>query len=101
MRYHAYNPRLLRSGRLSHGVNFYLNYWKDQMMADGDQPPVGLLLCTDRDQTKVEYATDGLDHQLFVSRYLVSLPKPEELERLIETDRAVWDQQHRTEESKP
>jgi predicted nuclease of restriction endonuclease-like (RecB) superfamily len=75
-------------------MNFYLNYWKDQMMQPGDQPPVGLLLCTDKDQTKVEYATGGLDHQLFVSRYLVALPKPEELERLIETDRAVWEQHH-------
>lgn len=79
---------------LSHGVNFYLNYWKENVMADGDQPPVGLLLCTDKDQTKVEYATGGLDHQLFVSRYLVALPKPEELQQLIETDRAVWEQRH-------
>lgn len=64
-------------------------------MQPGDQPPGSLLLCTDKDQTKVEYATGGLDRQLFVSRYLVALPKPEELERLIETDRAVWEQHHR------
>ncbi len=75
-------------------MNFYLNYWKEQMVQPGDQPPVGLLLCTDKDQTKVEYATGGLDHQLFVSRYLVALPKPEQLERLIEADRAVWEQHH-------
>lgn len=75
-------------------MNFYLNYWKAEVMADGDQPPVGLLLCTGKDQTKVEYATGGMDQQLFVSRYLVALPKPEDLERLIETDRAVWEQQH-------
>ena len=35
-----------------------------------------------------------LDHQLFVSRYLVALPKPEQLEQLIETDRAAWEQHH-------
>ena len=75
-------------------MNFYLNYWKDQVVADGDNPPVGLLLYTDKDSTKVEYATAGLDHQLFVSRYQVVLPKPEELERLIEEDRAVWEQRH-------
>jgi predicted nuclease of restriction endonuclease-like (RecB) superfamily len=75
-------------------MNFYLNYWKDQVMAEGDNPPVGLLLCTDKDQTKVEYATGGLDHQIFVSRYLVALPKPEQLEQLIETDRAAWEQHH-------
>jgi hypothetical protein len=75
-------------------MNFYLNYWKGQVMAEGDNPPVGLLLCTDKDQTKVEYATGGLDHQLFVSRYLVALPKPEQLEQLIEADRAAWEQHH-------
>jgi len=75
-------------------MNFYLNYWKDQVMAEGDNPPIGLLLCTDKDQTKVEYSTGGLDHQLFVSRYLVALPKPEQLEQLIESDRAVWEQHH-------
>lgn len=73
-------------------MNFYLNYWKDQVMTGGDNPPVGLLLCTDKENTKVEYATAGLDQQLFVSRYQVILPKPEELERLIEEDRAVWEQ---------
>jgi predicted nuclease of restriction endonuclease-like (RecB) superfamily len=75
-------------------MNFYLNYWKENIVAEGDQPPVGLLLCTDKDQTKVEYATGGLDHQLFVSRYLVALPRPEQLQQLIEIDRAVWEQHH-------
>lgn len=75
-------------------MNFYLNYWKDQMMAQGDNPPVGLILCADKDQTKVEYATGGLDHQLFVSRYLVALPKPEQIQKFIEEDRATWEQQH-------
>ena len=73
-------------------MNFYLNYWKAEMMQPGDEPPIGLLLCTDKDSTKVEYATGGLDHQLFVSRSLVALPKPEELERLVENDRAAWQQ---------
>jgi predicted nuclease of restriction endonuclease-like (RecB) superfamily len=73
-------------------MNFYLNYWKAEVMAEGDGPPVGLLLCAGKDQTKVEYATAGLDHQLFVSRYLVSLPGTAELERLIEADRAAWEQ---------
>ena len=73
-------------------MNFYLNYWKTNMMAEGDNPPVGLLLCSDKDETKVEYAAGGLNHRLFVSRYLVALPKPSELEKLIEADRAAWEQ---------
>src|SRR6266545_6790409 len=73
-------------------MHFYLNYWNAEVVVDGDQPPVGLLLCSDKDQTKVEYATAGMDHQLFVSRYLVALPKPEQLQQLIERDRTVWEQ---------
>ena len=75
-------------------MNFYLNYWKAEMMQSGDHPPVGLILCTDRKETRVSYATAGLDQQLFVSRYLVALPKPEEIQALIEHDTAVWQQNH-------
>jgi hypothetical protein len=49
---------------------------------------VGLLLCSDKDATRVEYAAAGIDHQLFVSRYLVALPQPERLREMIEADRA-------------
>jgi len=76
-------------------MNFYLNFWKDTMMEPDDNPPVGLILCADRDSTKVQYATAGLDQQLFVSRYLVALPKPEELQALIERDQAVFEEQSR------
>lgn len=74
-------------------MNYYLNYWRDQQMEPDDHPPVGLLLCTDREETKVQYATAGIDHDLFVSRYLVALPEPEELEALIDNDRAVFEEQ--------
>ena len=93
----------LKTRAFQHGdagqMNFYLNYWKENLMTEGDQPPVGLILCTDKKQTRVDYATSGLDRQLFVSRYLVALPKPEDLERLIETDRAVWEQNYEAGES--
>ena len=75
----------------SHGdagqMNFFLNYFKRQVMAVDDNPPVGIILCSDRDQTKVEFATAGLDNQLFVSRYLVALPSAEELREFIQRDR--------------
>ncbi len=88
----------LKTRAFRHGdagqMSFHLNYWKAEMMQPGDEPPVGLILCTDKKETRVDYATAGLDQQIFVSRYLVALPKPEELERLIETDRAAWEQHH-------
>ena len=79
-------------------MNFYLNWWSDHMLVDGDQPPVGLVLCSDKDETKVHYATAGLDYQLFVSRYQVALPSPEDLQRLVEADRALFDQRRVPEE---
>ena len=81
-------------------MNFYLNWWRDHMLIEGDQSPVGLILCSDKDETKVHYATAGLDHQLFVSRYLVALPSPEELQRLVEADRALLEQ-HRAGHEEP
>ena len=41
-------------------MNFYLNYWKANELGEGDNPPVGLLLCSGKEMTKVEYATGGL-----------------------------------------
>jgi predicted nuclease of restriction endonuclease-like (RecB) superfamily len=70
-------------------MNFYLNYWKANELEDGDGPPVGLLLCSAKSTTRVEYATAGLDHQLFVSRYLVALPSADQLRNLVEADRAA------------
>jgi len=70
-------------------MNFYLNYWEANELEDGDSAPVGLLLCSDKSATRVEYATAGLDHQLFVSRYLVALPSADQLRELVETDRAA------------
>lgn len=88
----------LKTRAFQHGdagqMNYYLNYWKDQIMQRADQPPVGLILCTDKNQTRVDYATGGLDHQLFVSRYLHVLPSAEALQRLIEEDTARWQQLH-------
>lgn len=73
---------------LSNGVNFYLNWFKAKMTAPGDQPPVGILLCSDKDGTEVEFATAGMDNKLFVSRYLTALPSAAQLKALVDADRA-------------
>ncbi len=69
-------------------MNFYLNYFKDRLAAPGDQPPVGIILCSNKDGAEVEYATSGISNKLFVSRYLTALPSVEQLKRFVETDRA-------------
>lgn len=68
-------------------MNFYLNYYRQEVMPEGDNLPVGLILCTDRERVHVEYATAGLDNQVFVSRYLLALPSVEQLEAFLAEER--------------
>ena len=55
-------------------LNSYVSYWKKNEMRPGDNPPVGLLLCTQKGEQMVEYALAGMDNQLFVSTYQLQLP---------------------------
>jgi predicted nuclease of restriction endonuclease-like (RecB) superfamily len=65
-------------------INTYVSWYKKNMMSEGDNPPIGILLCTQRDHTLVEYALAGMDNGLFVSKYQLELPKKEEMQRFIE-----------------
>ena len=49
-----------------------------------------ILLCTEKGKKLVEYATAGMDNQLFVSKYLLELPKKEDLEKFIQKEMATW-----------
>ncbi len=60
-------------------MNTYLNYYKYEVMQPGDNPPVGILLCTGKGDTLVKYATAGLDQNIFVQKYMVSLPSVDDL----------------------
>ncbi|MDE6630978.1 MAG: PDDEXK nuclease domain-containing protein [Bacteroidales bacterium] len=64
-------------------LNLYLNYYKTEVMQPDDNPPIGLLLCTDHGETIVKYATTGMDKNLFVRKYMVRLPSVEEIKEYI------------------
>jgi predicted nuclease of restriction endonuclease-like (RecB) superfamily len=66
-------------------LNTYVSWYRKNEMTEGDNPPVGILLCTDKDHTLVEYALAGMDNRLFVSKYQLELPKKEEMERFLHT----------------
>jgi predicted nuclease of restriction endonuclease-like (RecB) superfamily len=70
-------------------LNTYVSYYRVHEMTADDQPPVGILLCTGKNQALVEYALAGMDNRLFVSKYQLKLPKPEELQRYIEEQRRL------------
>ena len=65
-------------------LNTYVSWYRKKMMAAGDNPPVGILLCTQKDHALVEYALAGMDNHLFVSKYQLELPKKEDIQRFIE-----------------
>jgi predicted nuclease of restriction endonuclease-like (RecB) superfamily len=64
-------------------LNAYVSWYRKNMMTEGDNPPVGILLCTQKDHALVEYALAGIDNGLFVSKYMLELPKKEEMQRFI------------------
>ena len=64
-------------------LNFYLNYIKKELNKDGDNEPIGIILCTEKDNVQVEYAITGILNKLFVSKYKLYLPSKEELEEEI------------------
>lgn len=64
-------------------LNTYIAYYKKHQMTPGDKPPIGILLCTRKNDALVEFALGDLSNQVFVSRYAIELPKKEEMERFI------------------
>ena len=67
-------------------MNVYLNYYKENEMTANDNPPIGIILCSQKDNALVHYATGGLSKEIFVSKYKLQLPSEEELAALIESD---------------
>jgi len=74
-------------------LNTYVSYYRANEMTPGDQPPVGILLCTDKNHALVEYALAGMDNRLFVSKYQLGLPEPEALERYLDEQRRMLEMQ--------
>lgn len=62
-------------------LNLYMNYYKHEVMQQDDNPPIGILLCTDYGETTVQYALEGLTQNLFVSKYRLQLPSEEDIRK--------------------
>jgi hypothetical protein len=71
-------------------MNLYLNYARENMMMPGEAEPIGLILCSEKDDAVVHYATGGIKTQVFASRYLTVLPSEETLrQEILTTQRAL------------
>lgn len=65
-------------------MNMYMGYFAKEENAMDDNPPIGIILSHLKDELLVEYATYGMDSQLFVSKYELYLPNKEELKQLVD-----------------
>ncbi len=65
-------------------LNTYVSWYRKNMMTEGDNPPVGILLCTDKNHVLAEYALAGMDNSLFVSKYQLELPDKEAMQNFVE-----------------
>jgi predicted nuclease of restriction endonuclease-like (RecB) superfamily len=84
----------LKTGPFSHEdagqMNLYLNYAREHLVMAGEADPVGLILCSDKNDAVVHYATGGIATHVFTSKYLTHLPDTETLrQEILTTQRAL------------
>ena len=77
----------LKKGAVKHKdigqMNMYLGYFAKEENVEGDNPPIGIILSHYKDELMVEYATYGMDSNLFVSKYELFLPNKAELRKMV------------------
>lgn len=88
----------LKTNKLTHEaigqMDMYVRMYNDLKKAIDDNPTIGIILCTEKDETIVKYSVLSENEQLFASKYRLYLPNENELKQLIETDRIKWDLDH-------
>ena len=71
-------------------INMYLNYYANEVNDPDDNPPIGIILCTDKDSVTAEYALGGLANNIFASRYVLYMPNREQLIHQVEAVLEKW-----------
>jgi hypothetical protein len=61
-------------------VNTYLNYYKTEINDEFDNPPIGIILCAEKDEIAAEYILSGFENNVFASKYIIVLPDKHQLE---------------------
>jgi predicted nuclease of restriction endonuclease-like (RecB) superfamily len=81
----------LKTGKLTHQdlgqMQMYVHYYQREMMTEGENPPIGIVLCADKSEAVVRYTLPENNQQIFASRYHLYLPTEEELARELQRER--------------
>lgn len=87
----------LKTGKLSHQdigqMDMYVRLFEDRIKTEGDNPTIGIILCTEKDETVVRYSALNDNSQLFASRYKLYLPSEQELIEEIEREKEIMRRQ--------
>ncbi len=67
----------------------YTGYFEAEEVRDGESPPIGLILCADKNEAVVKYTLSRTASQVFASRYQMHLPTEEELAKEIQQERQI------------
>ena len=85
----------LKTGKLTHQdigqMQMYVNYYTREMMNEGDNPPIGILLCAEKNDSVVRYTLSEDNKQIFTSKYMLYLPTEEELQKELDAKRKALD----------
>ena len=73
-------------------LNMYLNYYVNEVNDESDNPPIGIILCTDKGNCDLQYALGGISNQIFASKYVLYLPDKEQLLAQVESVINSWRQ---------
>ena len=80
----------LKTGTLTHQdlgqMQMYVNYYTRELMNEGDNPPIGIVLCAEKNDAIVKYTLPENNDQIFASKYYTYLPTEEELKRELRLD---------------
>ncbi len=83
----------LKLGDLTHQdlgqMQMYVNYYTREMVNDGDNPPIGIVLCADKSEQVVKYTLPEDNNQIFASKYKLYLPTEEEFKKELNLDNYV------------
>lgn len=94
----------LKVGDLTHQdlgqMQMYVHYFEDEMMTEGDNPPIGIVLCADKSESVVKYTLPKGEKQIFASKYMVYLPTEEELLSEVKKEYDILKQEKELEDGK-
>ncbi|MCB2291019.1 PDDEXK nuclease domain-containing protein [Clostridium sp. CS001] len=92
----------LKLGKLKHQdigqMDFYVRYYEKEVKGDDDNPTIGIILCSEKNETIVKYSILEENKQIFASKYMLYMPTEEELKREINRDREIFEIEERMNE---